>query len=115
MVAAVLFVLLLLQKASGLVLKRAIEHLSMNVDILCDLDRQLHPQYWEIQGRVYDLYSVPEIFEVRGHEAIRLATVDRRMDGWTFRCFTIVNKTGLELDMETRLEVIPDPNSKDHA
>jgi hypothetical protein len=77
------FVLLLLQEANsqGVTVKNVVEGLSTNVDILCGLDRQLHPQYWEIEGRVYDLYSVPEIFEVRGHEAVRLANVDRRMDG----------------------------------
>ena len=117
MAVGILFVLLLfpLQKANGQtpppVIKQVLEGLSTNIDILCDLDRQLHPQYWEIRGRVYDLYSIPEVFEVRGHEAIRLPNVDRRMDGWTFRCFTIVDETRLMLGLETRLVVVP--NGKD--
>jgi hypothetical protein len=90
----VFVLLLLLQQATSqrMTPKNVVEGLSTNVDILCSLDRQLHPQYWKIEGRVYDLYSVPEIFEVRGHEAVRLANVDRRMDGWTIQCFTIGNE-----------------------
>jgi hypothetical protein len=67
---------------------------------------ELHPQYWEIQDRVYDLYGVPEIFEVRGYEALRLVNVDRRMNGWTFRCFTIENENELNLGQITTLEVV---------
>ena len=69
--------------------KVAVEGLSRNVDILCNLDRQFHPLYWKIQGQIYDLYSIPELFIIREHEAITIPTVDRRMDGWDFQCFTV--------------------------
>ena len=102
-----LFVLfLMLANVQSLTVKRVLEGFSTNIDILCDLDLELHPQYWEIQGGVYDLYSVPEIFEVRGYEAITLANVDRRMNGWRFRCFTIVNENNLNLGETTILEVV---------
>ena len=85
-----------------------VEGLNANIDILCDLDRQLHPVYWKIQEQVYDLYGLPEIFTLRGHEAISLATVDRRMDGWRLQCFSVDNTRpgGLNPGMITILQVI---------
>lgn len=84
-------ILLLLQQVAGQpsVEIRVVEGLSSNINIPCDLDRQFHPVYWKIQGRVYDLYSIPRIFEMISHESITLPTVDRRMNGWTFQCFAI--------------------------
>ena len=69
--------------------KLAVEGLSSNVDILCDLDRRLQPFYWDIQGQIYELYAVPEIFTVRGHGALNIAAVDRRLNGWRFQCFSL--------------------------
>jgi hypothetical protein len=112
-----LFVLFVLHQASGqavvpkVVLKGVVENVTTNVDIVCGLD---HPQYWKIQDRVYDLYGVPEIFEVRGHEALRLANVDRRMNGWTFLCFTIDDDGGINLDTTiNQLDVQLLKNGKD--
>lgn len=69
--------------------KTLIEDVSINVDILCGLDRQFRPLYWDIQGRVYDLYSVPSVFSINEDGDLRIATVDRRIDGWRFQCFTV--------------------------
>jgi hypothetical protein len=86
----------------------AVERLSSNVNILCDLDRDSHPLYWIIQGQVYELYSVPRIFRVRGYEAITLTSVDRRMDGWVFQCFNVNpdNEEGLTPGLITTLTVV---------
>ena len=89
LLVVVVFLLRLISGQVSTIRKTEVEGLSLNVDILCDLDRQFHPLYWDIQGRVYSLYTIPEIFIIRGHEAITLPTVDRRMDGWRFQCFTI--------------------------
>lgn len=86
----------------------AVEGLSMNVNILCDLDRQFHPLYWRIQEQIYDLYGVPAIFRVRGFEAITITSVDRRMDGWRFQCFTIDPSAegGLKPGLVTTLTIV---------
>ena len=65
------------------------EDLSTNIDIICNLDRQLHPLYWNITGKVYELYSVPAIFTTTSPEAITLASVNRRMNGWILFCFSV--------------------------
>ncbi len=85
----------------------AVEGRSRNVVILCDLDRSFHPLYWDIQGLVYDLYSIPKIFDVFTHEAITLPSVDRRMDGWRFQCFTVdlTNPEGLNPGLITTLTI----------
>ena len=86
---------ILLQARLGLICgqtvvpKTVVEGFSTNVDILCDLDRQFHPLYWRVDGLVFDLYNVPELFEVVEHEALTIGVVDRRMDGWRFQCFTV--------------------------
>ena len=82
----VYLLVLTMSESEGL---RAVEYLSTFVNILCNLDRQFHPLYWMIQDRIYDLYNVPEIFTERTYGGITLPTVDRRMDGWRFQCFTI--------------------------
>ena len=84
------------------------EGISTNVNILCDLDRQFYPLYWRIQESIYDLYTVPEIFIVRDHEAITLPTVDRRMDGWRFQCFMVEpnNEDYINPGVITELSVI---------
>ena len=84
-----LLVLSLREMSCQAIQKTALEGHTRTVDILCDLDQQIYPLYWNIQGKVYDLYSIPEIFEALDHEGIRLRIVDRRMDGWRFQCFTI--------------------------
>ena len=88
--------------------KTALEGHTRSIDILCDIDQQIYPLYWNIQGKVYDLYSIPEIFEELDHEGIRLMTVDRRMDGWRFQCFTIGpnNEEGLNFGQITTLTVV---------
>ena len=48
--------------------KTAVEGVSRNINILCDLDRQFYPLYWKINEYIYDQYNVPEIFTVVGHE-----------------------------------------------
>ena len=84
------------------------EGISTNVNILCDLDRQFYPLYWRIQERIYDLYTIPEIFIVSFHGAIALPTVDRRMDGWRFQCFTVEpnNKDYLNSGAITELRLV---------
>ena len=63
---------------------------AQNVDFLCDIpDRQEHPLYWKINDYIYDLYHVPEIFEIQEHRGISIDVVDRRMNGWVLQCFTI--------------------------
>lgn len=107
-IVTVILLLLLQQVTSQEIPKTAVEGLSTNVDFLCDLDRQFNPLYWDIQGRVYDLYSIPALFTVRGHEGITLGDVDRRMNGWRFQCFTIDPSTeeGFNPGLVTILTVI---------
>ena len=95
--------------------KTALEGHTRGVDILCDLDQQIYPLYWNIQGKVYDLYSIPEIFEVLDREGIRPRIVDRRMDGWSFQCFTIGpnNEEGLNFGQITTLTVVYGKNLVD--
>ena len=90
--ASLLFVLLLqfeIAVSQATISVTAVEGRSINVAVLCDLDREFHPLYWEIEGRVYDLYSIPDVFLVMEHEALLIPEVDRRMNGWRFQCFTI--------------------------
>ena len=87
---ALLIVLLLKEVTSQeMIVKSVVEGLNTNTDILCNLDRQFHPLYWDIQGKIFDLGSIPSTFTVRGHEAISIPAVNRSMDGWRFQCFTI--------------------------
>ena len=89
-VAVILMLVLFAAQSNELTVNKvAVEGVSINVDILCNLVRQFHPLYWRIQGRIYDLFSIPELFIIREHEAITIPTVDRRMDGWDFQCFTV--------------------------
>ena len=69
--------------------KTAVEGVSRNINILCDLDRQFYPLYWKINELIYDQYNVPQNFTVVEHEALVISDVDRRMDGWRFQCFTV--------------------------
>lgn len=102
--------LVLQQTTSGQqsVQRRVVESLSININILCDLDRVFHPLYWKIQARVYDLDSIPEIFTMISDGSITLPMVDRRMDGWRFQCFTIDpnNEGGLNEGLITTLDVL---------
>ena len=63
--------------------------MSENVDILCNIGRQHQPLYWRIQERIYDIDSVPGFFLVQGHDGLKIPTVDRRLNGWRFQCFTV--------------------------
>ena len=83
--------LILLQQVQGqsVVTQTVVEGISSYIDIICNLDRQFHPLYWRIQGRIYDLYNVPEMFTAISVEAITLGSVSRGMDGWTFQCFAL--------------------------
>lgn len=66
-----------------------VEGHNFNTAITCDLE-QLHPLYWNINGMVYDLSNIPDLFIVQHSSgALTIPEVDRRMDGWTFQCFTI--------------------------
>ena len=69
----------------------AVEGLSANVNILCNLDHETGPLYWRINGLVFDLYSVPEAFEAEGYVGLVIPRVHRGMDGWTFQCFTVAD------------------------
>ena len=84
-----LLVLVVRNQAQTTFAKTAVEGVSRNINILCDLDRQFHPLYWKINELIYDQYNVPQIFTVVGHEALVISDVDRRMDGWRFQCFTV--------------------------
>ena len=67
------------------VVKTAVEGVSRNLAIVCDLSTF---QYWKINELIYDKYNVPQIFTVE-YEGIVISNVDRRMDGWRFQCFTV--------------------------
>lgn len=75
---------------TGEVVRRTVvEGVSRNVNILCNLDLRPDTLYWNITDRVYDLYSVPEIFTFYGQEQLIIPDVNRRMDNWSFQCFNI--------------------------
>lgn len=69
--------------------KRVVEGLSINVDVICDIDRQLRPYYWKIEGKIFDLESIPEFFDMQSDHVLTIHIVDRRLNGWSFQCFTI--------------------------
>lgn len=89
-------------------MRTVVEGISTNIDILCNLDRRTDALYWKINHLIYDLYSVPKIFTILEHEALSLAEVDRRMNGWRFQCFTINPNIegGLNLGRITVLVVV---------
>ena len=91
-----------------LIRKVVIEGINTNVDILCNLGREFYPQYWEIEGRVYDLYRLPEIFSVSANGGIRIKTIDRRMHDWRLKCFSIdpTSETDLIEGTTTVLNVV---------
>ena len=70
-------------------MKTVVEGRNINTDIFCNLDREYHPLYWVIQGHIYAIENLPALFIARGHEGLTIPTVDRRMDGWRFQCFTV--------------------------
>lgn len=78
----------------------------VHVDILCNLDiRRFHLLYWRIEGRIYELYSVPAVFRVSGGKDLSIR-VDRRMDGWSLQCFAINSEGGLFPDEITVLDIL---------
>ena len=85
---------------------QVVEGFSSNVNILCDLTRQPDPLYWRINGSVFDLYSVPAIFETDGFASLTIPTVNRHMDGWTFQCFTLSTQQRQIYSQITVLSVI---------
>ena len=107
MVLPTLLMLLVLQTIDGQIIQRTVvEDLSTNIDIICNLDRQLHPLYWSIAGKVYELYSVPAIFTTTSPEAITLASVNRRMNGWRLLCFSVGATDHVIAGVTTVLHVI---------
>lgn len=102
--------LLLLHQIEGqlAVPRTVVEGRSTNIEIPCNLNRELHPLYWNITGRVYELFSVPAIFTATSPDALTLASVNRRMNGWTLQCFTIdpANENGLITGVTTVLIVL---------
>ncbi len=76
-----------------------------DISILCHLDQ--HPLYWDIQGYIYDLHSLPEVFTRRERMAITIAVVERRMNGWRLQCFSTdhTNPEGLNSGQITELNI----------
>lgn len=58
--------------------------------IPCNLNDFTGPIYWLINDLIYDLYSVPG-YIIYDFSAIILPRVGRRLNGYTFQCFTFVN------------------------
>ena len=75
----------------------AVEGISTNINIQCDLNRHNNALYWRINDRDYDLYSVPDIFIIDGYEVLTLKNVNRNMNGWRFFCFTVSIDSNNEL------------------
>ena len=94
-----LLLLTSLQLTECVVQRRVAEGVSTNVDIQCNLDRHLHPKYWIIQGRLFDLGNVPEVFTVTGDEVIRIREVDRRMNGWRPQCYSTDSTNGNDFNL----------------
>lgn len=64
---------------------------SRNVHIICDLPMQsdIYALYWKIKGLVYEMHNLPVAFQVMNRRGLKIIEVDRRMNRWTFQCFTI--------------------------
>ena len=84
-----------------------VEGISANVNIPCNLNLETGSLYWEINGLIFDLYSVPEQFATDGYVGLVIPSVHRGMNGWTFQCFTVADaRSGFNLGELTILEVI---------
>lgn len=68
-----------------------VEGLSINVNIPCNLNQQTGALYWKINDLIFDLYSVPELFETNGYAGLTIPRAHRGMDGWRFQCFTVAD------------------------
>ena len=109
MALSILLLLLLPQiEGQSTVQRTVVEGLSTNIEIPCSLDRHLHPLYWNITDKVYELFSVPAVFTARSPDAITLASISRRMDGWGLYCFAIdpTNENGVIAGVTTVLNVL---------
>lgn len=82
------------------------------MNITCDLNPQMNPLYWKINGLVYEFFQVPEIFQIQGYETLNIPEVDRSMNGSTFQCFTVDPNEGAIFDNTTILRVISSSPSK---
>lgn len=84
--------------------KRLLEGQDGNTNIVCGVYVG-HVFYWNINGLVYDLYSVPAVFTVTPDGTLWLKRADRRMDNWRLQCFTITGESTQNTGQITILRV----------
>ena len=71
----------------------AVEGVSDNVMILCDLHLQMAAPFWRINNRVYDIFHVPAYFKVESYRTLTIPKVSRSFNNYTFQCILIDHTT----------------------
>ena len=73
------------------------------------------PPIWEINGLIYELFQLPEIFTPT-YGGIIIKVVQRYLDGVSFRCYTYIG-TGYMVEASSTgyLTVIPRGNLKSYC
>ena len=67
------------------------ENLEKNIEIFCRFDEKIGPEFWVINGSIYDLYtdSIPYIEHVRLY-VLRIPTAVLCLNNTTFQCLSSV-------------------------
>ena len=71
----------------------AVEGVSTNIAIQCDLDRQMAAPFWRINDHVYDIFHIPPYFRVESYTALTIPEVSHSFNDYTFRCILIDHTT----------------------
>ena len=85
----------------------AVEGGSINVNILCTLDKEEpEPIYWLINGNLYDSYNFPKIFMSVNYGTLTLPSVNRRMNDWNIQCVRVTSNKELRHGENVLLKVL---------
>lgn len=92
----------------------AVEGVSTNINIQCNLGRQGVAPFWIINGSVYELFSIPVTFlplvtpipMVESYSALTIPMVTVDLNETTFQC-ALFSENGVIFGRITRIIVIP--------
>ena len=80
-------------KRGSCVTQTAVEGVSTNIAIQCDLVQQMAAPFWRINDHVYDIFHVPAYFRVGSYITLTIPEVSRSINNYTFQCILIDHTT----------------------
>ena len=87
----------------------AVEGISTNINIQCNLGRQRAAPLWKINGTLYELTSLPSYIIVDSFSLITIPTITIDLNNTTFQCVSYDEDSPNKLLLGTinRLTVVP--------